>query len=155
MLVCIDLSRLYFAIRSLGVAVDYEALLNVLEERASDEVEIVGYTTADPGNVKQAKFLERLAEMDVNVRIYPADSQPSFTAEIATEAALHEMKDVLIVSNDSEFLRVFELLREGGKRPELCFFSDRLDAAWNPHVISGSVPFTDLSDPKIRKAITR
>lgn len=155
MLVCIDLSRLYFAIRSLGVAVDYEALLNVFEEKATDEVEFVGFTTADPGNAKQAKFIERLNEMYVDVKVYPADSSPSFTAEIATEAALHGTKDVLIVSNDAEFLRVFDLLREGGKNPELCFFSDRLDAAWNPHIISGSIPFTDLSDPKIRKAITR
>jgi hypothetical protein len=155
MLICIDLSRLYFAVRSLNILLDYEALLDVLEERFSDEVEIIGFTTADPGNTKQAKFIERLTEMDVLVKVYPADSQPSFTAEIAVEVARHDMMDVLVVSNDAGFLRVFDLLREGGKRPGLCFFSDRLDVAWNPAIISGAIPFTDLSDPMIRKSITR
>lgn len=155
MLICIDLSRLYFAIRSLNIAIDYEALLDLLEERSSGDVDIVGFTIADPGNAKQAKFLERLNDMDVNVKVYPADSSPSFTPEISAEAARYDMDDVLVVSNDAGLIRVFDLLKEDGKRPSLCFFSDRLDPAWNPLIISGEVPFIDLSDPAIRKVITR
>lgn len=155
MLICIDLSRLYFAIRSLNISIDYEALLDLLEERSSGDVDIVGFTIADPGNAKQAKFLERLNEMDVNVKVYPADSSPSFTPEISAEIARYEMDDVMVVSNDASLIRVFDLIKEDGKRPSLCFFSDRLDPAWNPLIISGEVPFIDLSDPGVRKAITR
>jgi hypothetical protein len=155
MLICIDLSRLYFAVRSLNVSIDYEALLDLLEQRASGDVDVVGFTIADPGNAKQAKFIERLNDMDVEVKCYPADSNPSFTPEIAAEAARYDMDDVLVVSNDQNLIRVFDLLKEGGKRPQLCFFSDRLDSAWNPLIISGEVPFVDLSDPAVRRVISR
>lgn len=155
MLICIDLSRLYFAVRSLNIAIDYEALLNLLEERAVGDIDIVGFTIADPGNTNQAKFIQKLEDLDVEVKVYPADTTPSFTPEISAEAARYEMDDVIVVSNDAGLIRVFDLLKEDGKRPTLCFFSDRLDPAWNPRIISGEVPFIDLSDPSIRKVITR
>lgn len=155
MLICIDLSRLYFAVRSLGVSIDYEALLDMLEERAEGDVDVIGFTIADPGNTNQAKFIQKLEELGMEVKVYPTDTAPSFTPEIAAEAARYDMDDVTVVSNDSGLIRVFDLLKEDGKRPSLCFFSDRLDSAWNPRIISGEVPFVDLSDPSIRKIISR
>lgn len=153
-LICIDLSRLYFAVRALGVTVNYEALLDALESTGTGDVDIVGFTIADPGNLKQAKFIQRLEELGVEMKVYPVDSPPSFTPEIATVAAQYDGDDILIVSGDAHLMRVFQLLREDGKSPRLCFFSDKLDPSWTPRIFSGEVNFFDLSDPTVRRAIT-
>lgn len=156
-LICLDLSRLYFAARSLSVVLNYEALLDHLESLVDGEdvVDVIGFTVADPGNPKQTKFLERLRDLDVDVRTYPVGSEPSFTPEITAEVAKYEGHRAIVVSNDDAFLRVHELLQQDGKQVRMCFFSDRIDSSWNPRLIRGDIQFIDLSDPEVRKVITR
>lgn len=156
-LICLDLSRLYFAARSLSVVLNYEALLDHLESLVDDEdvVDVVGFTVADPGNAKQTKFLERLRGLDVDVRSYPVGSAPSFTPEIVAEVARYPGRRVIVVSNDDAFLRAHELLQVEGKQVQMSFFSDRISSEWNPRLLRGDISFIDLSDPEVRKFITQ
>ncbi len=155
-MICMDLSRLYFAIRDLNVTINYEKLLNVLLETCKGEnTAIEAFTKADPKNVNQGKFLARLEKLGFKLHIYDvATSTDSFSAEIATIASLSGDKDITILSNDQSLMRVFNLLEENDRNVTLCFFSEKLDKGWTPKILCGDIQFIDLSNPDTRKAIT-
>jgi len=145
MLICLDLSRLYFALRDLRVQVDYAELLNLLRQQATGDVDILGFTVADRSNERQMYFLNNLTRMGVDVKIWDAASPPSFTAEIATYAGMYVGDHILVVSGDAGLIRVFDILKEDDHRVQLSFFSEKLDPAWVPLILSGKVDFIDLS----------
>jgi hypothetical protein len=92
--------------------------------------------------------------MGIKLHAWPHDSgPPNFSAEISTIAALSEHTDIVFVSNDSTLIRVFEILREKGKRPSLSFFSEKLEGKWAPTIIKGEVDFVDLSAQDVMKRI--
>jgi len=153
-MICIDLSRLYFAIRDLNVTINYEKLLTVLKEKTNSET-VEAFTKADPKNVNQSKFLKRLEDLGYNLHVYDVTTQAdAFTAEISAMAALSEDKEITILSNDQALLGVFRLLEERGRSMTLCFFSEKLEKQWTPKVLCGDIKFIDLSNPDIRKDIT-
>ena len=155
-MICIDLSRLYFAIRDLNVTINYEKLLKVLLETCEGETNVVeAFTKADPKNVNQSKFLKRLEGLGFKLHVYDVgNSTDSFSAEIATIAALSGDKDITILSNDQALMGVFKLLEEHDKNVTLCFFSEKLEKGWTPKILCGDVQFLDLSNPEVRKSIT-
>ena len=116
MLICIDLSKVYFALRDLGITIDYEELLKVIKEKVDtggNDVQLEGFTVADSRNVGQARFLGKLTEMGIKLHVYPHDSgPPNFSSEISTTAALSEHEEIVFVSNDSTLIRVFGILRD-------------------------------------------
>ena len=103
-MICIDLSRLYFAIRNLGVTINYEKLVNVLLkncESGDTEETIEAFTKADPKNKNQNRFLERLEGLGINLRVYDASTSiSSFSMEITAVAALSGDESITILSND-------------------------------------------------------
>ena len=153
-MICIDLSRLYFAIRELNVTVNYEKLITVLlGENKAQKIE--AFTKADPKNANQSKFLKRLEDLGFNLHVYDVAKQSgSFSAEISALAALAKGEKVTILSNDQALLGVFSLLKERGVDLPLCFFSEKLEKGWTPKILCGDVEFIDLSNPEIRKSIT-
>lgn len=155
-MICIDLSRLYFAIRDLNVTINYEKLLKVLVETCKgDNVGVEAFTKADPKNVNQSKFLKRLEGLGFKLHVYDVGSSTdSFSAEIATVAALSGEKDITILSNDQALMGVFKLLEGADKNVTLCFFSEKLEKGWTPKILCGDVQFLDLSNPEVRKSIT-
>ena len=158
MLICIDLSKTYFALKELGITINYDELLAVLKEKVNasgdKEVELEGFTVADYRNIGQRRFLSKIQEMGVKLHTWPHDSgPPNFSAEIAACAALSDHKEIVFVSNDSSLIRVFEILREKGKRPSLSFFSERLEGKWAPTIIKGEVDFVDLSAKDVMSRI--
>ena len=160
-MICMDLSRLYFAIRDLSVTINYEKLINILLENNNTSTGatscecIEAFTKADPKNKNQSKFLERLEGLGVKLHTYDAGtSANSFSTEMATVASLSKDKSILILSNDKSLIRVFDLLKENGREPTLCFFSEKLDKEWTPKILCGDTQFIDLSNPSIKKSIT-
>tara|TARA_B100000131_G_scaffold221323_1_gene212836 strand:- start:25027 stop:25533 length:507 start_codon:yes stop_codon:yes gene_type:complete len=167
MLVCIDLSSLYFAIRGLNITVNYEKLVGWLKTTAFSElfesgdnpstsiVDIQAFTIADPKNQSQSKFLTRLGELGVGLNVYDFNTKPNFSVELGVVAAMSSHEKIVIMSNDSALLRSFDLLKDrGGKDVALCFFSEKLDGSWTPKILSNEVKFLDLSNPKTRSAIS-
>jgi len=157
MLVCIDLSKLYFSLRSLGVTINYGALLDFLRDQADEgeEVRFEAFTTKDAKNSGQQRFLAALDDLGVNLHTYnyTAVSNANFSTEMVAEASLSEEKTVIMVSNDGALMRVFGLLKDRGKDPALCFFSERLESSWTPQILRGDVKFIDLSDPDVQQII--
>ena len=154
MLICIDLSALYFAIRDLGITINYESFLSLLKDEFGDSSEIHAFTIANAKNVSQQKFLTKLSTLGVNLHVYPSTTPPNFTAEIATFTALHKATDVVIVSNDWGLIRPFDILRTSGRSLTLSFFSEKLMGGWTPKVVSGSVKFFDLSADEVKTKIS-
>ena len=157
MLACMDLSKLYFAVRKLNVTVNYEELIKLLYEKGEtlgEDVHIKGFTVSDERNPGQKKFLSRLSELGLDLHVYPYDTTPDFSAEIATIAALSEEDNVVVVSNSSCLIRVFDLLKENGKSPTLCFFSEEVEGNWTPTLLRGGRDFVDLSDPPTKRRVT-
>ena len=64
--------------------------------------------------------------------------------------------DIVLMGNkvtipDAEYKFI---LKENGKRPTLCFFSERLEGSWTPTILRGDVKFLDLSDPAVKQRLT-
>ena len=164
MLVCVDLSSLYFTIRKLGITVNYDKLANWLsseagnalfgEDESRGAVELHAFTVADSKNTSQTKFLDKLASLGFNMHVYNFTTKPNFSVEMAVLAALSEKKEVLFLTNDEALLRPFDILEEAGKSPALCFFSEALHGSWTPLILSREVRFSDLSAPSVRSVIS-
>ena len=163
MLVCIDLSALYFTIRKLGITVNYEKLTSWVmahcEERlfgdsGKENIELHAFTVADPKNTSQTKFLERLRTLGYDLHVYSFTTKPCFSIEMAVSAALSDKKRVVFMTNDDALMRSFELLTEAGKEPGLCFFSEALHGNWTPKILSREVRFADLSDPSVKSQVS-
>ena len=164
MLVCVDLSALYFTIRKLGITVNYEKLtqwLNVSaggalfgEDGSREAPELHAFTVADAKNTSQTKFLERLESLGFNMHIYSFTTKPNFSVEMAVLAALSKKEEVVFMTNDEALLRPFDILKEAGKSPALCFFSEALHGSWTPKILSREICFSDLSAPAVRSAIS-
>ncbi len=154
MLICIDLSALYFAIRDMGVTINYERFLNELRKTFGDNSEIHCFTIANSKNVSQQKFLAKLGQLGVKLHVYPSNTPPNFTAEIATWCALSGKDRAVIVSNDQSLIRPFEMLKVAGKTMVLSFFSEKIQGAWMPLVFSREVEFFDLSSPEVKNKIS-
>ncbi len=153
-MICIDLSRLYFAIRDLNVTINYEKLLNVLLGENKDQ-KVEAFTKADPKNTNQNKFLKRLEDLGYTLHTYDASAKTdAFSAEISAIAALSKDTDITILSNDQDLLGVFKLLEDSGRNVTLCFFSEKLEKGWTPKILCGDIKFIDLSNPDVRKSIT-
>jgi hypothetical protein len=148
MLIAIDLSRVYFAVRDLKLRLDYEKLFDLLVgDTPKEEVTIYAFTVANPDNKKQRKFLERLRELGVHVVTYSFKTRPSFSEELSAIAGecLSHGETVTLVSNDRALMRVFDLLDAYAPRMTLCFFSDKLEAGWAQKILKEKTNFTDLS----------
>tara|TARA_Y100000114_G_scaffold157313_1_gene189582 strand:+ start:3839 stop:4306 length:468 start_codon:yes stop_codon:yes gene_type:complete len=154
MLICIDLSALYFAIRDLSITINYESLLTLLKERFGSSCEIHAFTIANSKNVSQQKFLDKLKSLGVILHVYPSTTPPNFTSEICTFTALSSSKEVVIVSNDWGLIRPFDILRDSGRDLTLSFFSEKLMGGWAPRVVSNSVKFFDLSSDEVKHKIS-
>lgn len=163
MLVCIDLSALYFTIRKLGITVNYEKLTawikSQCEERLFGEgsegtIELHAFTVADAKNTSQTKFLERLKALGYELHVYSFTTKPCFSIEMAVSAALSDKKRVVFMTNDDALMRSFGLLESSGKEPALCFFSEALHGNWTPKILSREVRFTDLSDPAVKSKVS-
>jgi len=154
MLICIDLSALYFAIRDLSITINYESFLSLLKAKFGENSEIHAFTIANAKNISQQKFLTKLSSLGVNLHVYPSTTPPNFTAEISAFTALSEVENVVIVSNDWGLIRPFDILRDSGKDLTLSFFSEKLMGGWTPKVVSGSVKFYDLSAEEVRSKIS-
>lgn len=163
MLVCIDLSALYFTIRKLGITVNYEKLTawikgqcedQLFGEGSPEEIELHAYTVADPKNTSQTKFLDRLSTLGYSLHVYSFTTKPCFSIEMAVTAALSSKKRVVFMTNDDALMRSFGLLTESGKEPGLCFFSEALHGSWTPKILSREVRFTDLSDPAVKAQVS-
>ncbi len=163
MLVCIDLSALYFTIRKLGITVNYEKLTSWINDHceeklfgvnSGEKVELHAFTVADPKNTSQTKFLERLKALGYNLHVYSFTTKPCFSIEMAVTAALSEKNRTVFMTNDDALMRSFGLLAEAGKNPALCFFSEALHGNWTPKILSREVRFTDLSDPAVKAKVS-
>tara|TARA_B100000886_G_scaffold305501_1_gene237269 strand:- start:157 stop:624 length:468 start_codon:yes stop_codon:yes gene_type:complete len=154
MLICIDLSALYFAIRDLSVTINYELLLKQLRKDFGDSCSVHAFTIANSKNVSQSKFLAKLQQLGVNLHVYPQTQNPNFTAEICTWLALSPVKSAIVISNDQAFIRPFEILEGAGKDLTLSFFSEKLHGQWISRVIANSVKFYDLSADGIKESIS-
>jgi hypothetical protein len=156
MLVCVDLSSLYFAIREINITVNYESLIEWLRSQSDSEdaVEIHAFSIADPKNQSQTKFLKRLEGLGVTLHIYDFNTKPNFSVELGVWAALSDHEKVMIISNDSALLRAFSILEKGGKKMSLSFFSEKLNGNWTPKILSGEISFLDLSSPETRAKIS-
>ena len=154
MLICIDLSALYFAIRDMGVTINYERFLNELRKTFGASSEIHCFTIANSKNVSQQKFLTKLGQLGVKLHVYPSNTPPNFTAEISTWCALSDKEEVVIVSNDQGLMRPFDILRLAGKKLTLSFFSEKIQGGWMPVVFSREVEFFDLSSPEVKARIS-
>jgi hypothetical protein len=165
MLVGIDLSALYFAIRDLNITINYDRLINWLkgeafkhlcsaEAMATEVIDIHAFTIADSKNQSQSKFLERLTSLGVSLHVYSFNTKPNFSVELGVLTALSEHEKVILLTNDEALMRSFSILEESGKDISLCFFSEKLHGAWTPKVLSGEIKFLDLSNPKTKAAIS-
>lgn len=153
MLICIDLSALYFAIRDLSITINYESFLRELRAKFGPHSEIHCFTIAAPKNVSQQKFLQKLGQLGVKLHVYPSNTPPVFTAEICTWAALSGKDSVVFVTNDWNLIRSYDMLKNAGKDLTLSFFSEKLQGPWTPKVLSGEVKFYDLSSNEVRAKI--
>ena len=163
MLVCIDLSALYFTIRKLGITVNYEKLTAWLTSEcekslygsaSGEDIELHAFTVADPKNTSQTKFLDRLRSLGYSLNVYNFTTKPCFSIEMAVSAALSEKKRVVFMTNDDALMRSFGLLANSEKEPSLCFFSEALHGNWTPKILSREILFTDLSASSVKSTIT-
>ena len=154
MLICIDLSALYFSIRDMGVTINYDRFLNELRNNFGKNAEIHAFTIANSKNVSQQKFLSKLGQLGVKLHVYPSNQPSNFSAEICTWAALSGKKHVVIVSNDASLIRPFQMLKVSGIHTSLSFFSERIQGEWMPLIFSREVEFLDLSAPEIKESIS-
>ena len=154
MLICIDLSALYFAIRDLSITINYEKLVSELKSTFDEKAEIHCFTIANEKNVSQQKFLARLEQLGVELHVYPSNTPPNFTTEICTWVAISGKDEAIILSNDSGLIRTFDMLKNVGKKITLSFFSEKLQGPWTPRVLSGEIEFFDLSAPEIKSKIS-
>lgn len=153
MLICIDLSALYFAIRELSITINYESFLRELRKKFGEDASIHCFTIAASKNVSQQKFLQKLQQLGVELHVYPSNTPPVFTAEICTWAANSDAKSVVFVTNDWNMIRSFDMLESFGKELTLSFFSEKLQGPWIPRVMSGKTRFYDLSDSEVSSKI--
>ena len=158
MLVLIDLTKLYFAVKDLRVHVDYKSLVNFVkeeyEEVDEEDIRFEAYTMYNGNNVGQVKFIENLESLGMKVVRQPFGKNANFSIDIAARAMEEESKEILVISNDPDLSRLFPILRRGDKQPTLCFFSERLGEGFYPEIIAGDVEFIDLSHPEIKHQIT-
>ena len=149
MLVCIDLSRLYFILKKVRCSLDYSKFVNFLRSLSGDpNVQIVGFTIADKSNKRQTSFLRRLEGMGIKLHVYPTDTRPSFTMEMVAIAGLSPKQNVVFVTDDVALISVFEILQARGKNCGLAFFSTELSGRWIPHFLQGTYSLFDLGEEK-------
>ena len=152
LIIIMDLSQLYFAIRNMGQTVNYRKMIEeILRGR---EARKVAFTVFDPANEKQASFLDRLRKWGVDVRTFPSNTPSNFTPEMSVIAGSSPESEIILVTGDDKMIRPFRLLEASGKKVELVFFSERLSGGWNPLILSGQVNFFDLSNPDVKKRLT-
>lgn len=154
MLICIDLSALYFAIRDLSITINYEKLVTELKSKFGSDSEIHCFTIANDKNVSQQKFLGRLRQLGVELHVYPSTTPPNFTSEICSWVALSGSEAAVVISNDNGLIRPFDMLKSSGKSLTLSFFSEKLQGQWNPMILSGEVDFYDLSASEVKSKIS-
>ena len=153
MLICIDLSAMYFAIRDLNITINYEKFLTELRSRFGEDAAIECFTIAKSTNVSQQKFLQKLETLGVNLHVYPSNTSPNFSNEICSWVGISKASDVLIISNDTGLIRPFQMFKQSGRNLTLSFFSEKLQGFWTPRILSGEVQFSDLSSDSIREKI--
>lgn len=154
MLVCIDLSRLYLVLRKVRFSLDYSKFISFLRDlNKNGTVEIVGFTVADENNPRQTAFLKRLEGMGVKLHVYPFETRPNFTTEIAATAGLSAHEDVVVVSDDVSLISVFNILQERNRNCGLAFFSTELSGQWIPHFLQGNFSLFDLGTADTKSQI--
>lgn len=153
MLICIDLSAMYFAIRDLSITINYEKFLGELRDLFGKDASIQCFTIAKSTNVSQQKFLKKLESLGVNLHVYPPNTTPNFSNEICAWVGMSDKSDVLIISNDTGLIRPFEIFKASGKNLTLSFFSEKLQGSWTPKILSGDVKFFDLSSDLMKDKI--
>ena len=154
MLICIDLSAMYFAIRDLNITVNYEKFLTELRGQFGSDAQIDCFTIAKSTNTSQQKFLQKLESLGVNLFVYSSKTPPNFSNEICARVGMSDQENVLIISNDTGLIRPFSMFKDAGKSVTLSFFSEKLQGAWTPKILSGSIEFFDLSSEAVRDKIS-
>lgn len=153
MLICIDLSAMYFAIRDLSITINYEKFLKELRGIFGEDASIECFTIAKSTNVSQQKFLTKLETLGVTLHVYPPNTAPNFSNEICAWVGMSDKKDVLVISNDVGLIRPFQMFKQAGKNLTLSFFSEKLQGSWTPKILSGEVSFFDLSSEAVKDKI--
>jgi len=157
MLVLVDLTKLYFAVRDLRLHIDYGSLIEFIKDEYQDlneeDIKFEAFTLYDPKNVGQIKFLENLESLGVAINKHKFGKKLNFSIDIAAKACANGHKHILVISNDQELTRLFSILKALKKEPALCFFSERLGGPWNPEILNGDVEFIDLSHPEVKNTI--
>ena len=97
MLICIDLSAMYFAIRDLSITINYEKFLSELRSQFGKDAQIECFTIAKSTNVSQQKFLDKLKSLGVNLHVYPSSTPANFSNEICAWVGMSGAEDVLII----------------------------------------------------------
>ena len=166
MVIVLDLTRLYFALRSLNRAIDYSELLMILREHVrslhprgnsyvAGSVQIIAFTMEGRKNLAQAKFLGNLEAQ--GVRIYREEFEASnrdvsdgYSIEIAAMlgASLLDSRVprlAVVVSDCPRLIWPISLLKERGVKVTVAFFAEALAGKWIPRILSKEVDFLDLS----------
>lgn len=161
-MICIDLSRLFFALRSLKVDLNYEKAIQHI--RADSKEQVVGYTLSDKTNTAQTKFLKKLRDLGVEVHEIQAKDLSndereniSFTSELlATWASTPPTvtNSFTIVSDDPALARIIPILLGNKVTCRVAFFSEALSGPLTTSVLSGDIDFIDFSNPAIKTKVT-
>jgi hypothetical protein len=152
MRVLLDLSQLFFAARANKVVLNYAELLRRLQgpDRASH---VTGFTVTDPKNARQARFLEMLRDLDVEVVAHPVRDNPDFTLELAMLASRStDPEGITYVSGDDLLQRTLPLLHFP---VTIAFFPAQMAPSWTPLILSERVRFIDLTTKQTRSELEK
>ena len=158
-MICIDLSRLFFALRSLKVDLNYEKAIQHI--RVDPKERVVGYTVSDKTNTAQTKFLKKLRELGVEVHEIQAKELSndereniSFTSELLATWASTNGNNFTVVSDDPALARIIPILLGNKVTCRVAFFSEALSGPITTSVVSGEIDFIDFSNPAIKTKVT-
>lgn len=144
MRVLMDLSRLFLAARANRVVLNYAEILPRLAAPFPGPATtplFYGFTTSDPKNDRQTRFLLALTALGVQVHSQPYSPAPNFSIELALLANTAG-GGVTLVSDDPELVRLVPWL-QGPIR--IAWMTASLPVGWTPHILSGRVEFLDLA----------
>lgn len=121
--VFIDGDWLYFTSRRLRQEIDYSNFLAVLHERFGNESPIYFIGSHDPQNKEQTEFLIFLRDLGYLVEVTKISKRKDvitvkgLDVRLAVRAATlpPETKTIILISGDSDFLPLIEILQQHGK----------------------------------------
>jgi len=122
--VFIDGDWFHYTARRLNREIDYVRLLESLHEHYGATTPVFFFGSFDPQNERQIKFLKVLGTLGYVVEVAELKrkkdrvSIKGLDVALAVQAALMppEVKTIVLISGDSDFVPLLKLLRQHGKR---------------------------------------